>query len=131
MSVEIRTIYKGENEIALTTKVEAISDSSGNSLSSILNSKQDNLESGINIKTVGGESILGEGNIVVSKYETVFMTSAEYEALAEKDPETIYFIYEDEDPAETVWKFGDTFPIYFGSRSTTEWVFGSAFPIQF
>ena len=68
--------------------------------------KQDTLVSGTNIKTINGNSVLGEGNInieVPSSEELqklnslpnfVTLTKAEYYALGTKDENTYYFIKE-------------------------------------
>lgn len=66
-----------------------------------LASKQDALISGQNIKTINGGSLLGEGDLVVDASDIVdvsgfcykqILTQAEFDALAEKDPQTIYII---------------------------------------
>lgn len=61
--------------------------------------KQDVLESGVNIKTINGESLLGSGNIIIkgsegSSLEHVNITEAEYNNLTEeqKMSNTVYFI---------------------------------------
>lgn len=60
---------------ALTPRVEGVETSLGN--------KQDTLVSGTNIKTINGESVLGEGNIEISDYYTkteadeIFATTTE------------------------------------------------------
>ena len=68
--------------------------------------KQDTLVSGTNIKTINGNSVLGEGNInieVPSSEELeklnslpnfVTLTQSEYDALTTKDENTYYFIKE-------------------------------------
>lgn len=58
-------------------------------------SKQDVLVSGTNIKTINNQSILGEGNIEIQgggSSNIINLTQAEYDALEEKDPNTIYNI---------------------------------------
>ena len=60
-----------------------------------LNNKQDKLVSGENIKTINGNSILGSGDITIvggSSSKIVELTQAEYDALTEKDSETLYLI---------------------------------------
>lgn len=66
-------------------------------LTDSLSGKQDSLRSGENIKTINGESILGEGNIVIqggSDTEHVNLTLAEYNRLtdSEKMNGKVYFI---------------------------------------
>ena len=87
-----------------------------------LTSKQDKLVSGVNIKTINGQSLLGSGNITISGNITptdpdtpsgdgtkhVFLTQEEYDALETYDEDTIYFIIAQEQQS---WVFGDTFPI--------------------
>ena len=68
-----------------------------------MNSKQDNLISGENIKTINGESILGYGNITIQggsgegglKIEK--LTQAEYDALGEYSDDTLYAITDSQD----------------------------------
>lgn len=54
--------------------------------------KQPMLESGKNIKTVGGESLVGEGDVAVVK-EWVG-TQAEFDKLTVFDEKTTYYIYD-------------------------------------
>ena len=65
-------------------------------------SKQDTLVSGTNIKTINGNSILGEGNITIQGGEgggssVINLTQEEYDALTEKDPTAIYNITDAQD----------------------------------
>lgn len=66
------------------------------SVRELINGKQDKLISGTNIKTINGESVLGEGNITInadlSAYEAKTLsftyadgTTADYEVLVKKD----------------------------------------------
>lgn len=101
-------------------------DLSNYALKSDLNSKQDKLVSGTNIKTVNGESVLGSGNILIktapdidnktitqnsssqlqaigvidqrtsSVVKTWTGTKAQYDALSTKDSNTLYNITDDE-----------------------------------
>lgn len=63
-----------------------------------LNGKQEKLTSGDNIKTINGQSILGEGNITIEggngngNANIVELTQDEYDNLEEKDENTIYVI---------------------------------------
>lgn len=57
-----------------------------------LNSKQDTLVSGTNIKTINGESILGAGDITMPTFWTG--TQTEYDSIQDKDENTYYFIKE-------------------------------------
>ena len=57
-----------------------------------INTKQDTLVSGTNIKTVNGTSLLGSGNIEVAK--EWIGTQAQYDALPTKDNNTTYYITE-------------------------------------
>lgn len=61
-------------------------------LQSQINQKQDTLESGVNIKSVNGISLLGRGNLVVGDAVCTICTREEYDALTEYDSNTIYFI---------------------------------------
>ena len=68
-----------------------------NSVDYNLKFKQDKLVSGTNIKTINGESVLGEGNIVINGGEStehVNLTLTEYNNLsdAEKQNGKVYFI---------------------------------------
>lgn len=67
----------------------------------LANSKQDELVSGTNIKTVNNTSLLGSGNIDVEGVPHVNLTQAEYDALtpAQKDNGNIYFITDGDDTA--------------------------------
>lgn len=48
-----------------------------NKIKTLVSSKQDKLESGTNIKTINGETVLGEGNIVISNiYKDILLTEA-------------------------------------------------------
>lgn len=68
-----------------------------------MNSKQDTLVSGENIKTINGEDILGQGNITIQggsgegglKIEK--LTQAEYDALGVYDSSTLYAITDSQD----------------------------------
>lgn len=60
------------------------------------NAKQDKLVSGTNIKTIGGESLLGSGDIEVGT-DIPSMTLAEYNAMPEHDPEQYFAITDDSD----------------------------------
>lgn len=68
-----------------------------------MDSKQDNLISGENIKTINGESILGYGDIIIQggsgegglKIEK--LTQAEYDALGEYSDDTLYAITDSQD----------------------------------
>ena len=69
------------------------------SQNTVIEGKQDGLESGVNIKTINGESLLGSGNIIIkgsegSSLEHVNITEAEYNNLTEeqKMSKTVYFI---------------------------------------
>ena len=60
-----------------------------------LDGKQDTLESGVNIKTINNNSILGSGNINIGgsgSNNVVELTQAEYDALDPKDPSAFYII---------------------------------------
>lgn len=48
------------------THERSVRDSNGITLETKLGQKQNVLESGVNIKTINGDSILGEGNIILS-----------------------------------------------------------------
>lgn len=96
--------------------------------------KQDVLISGRNIKTINGQSILGEGNLTISAGDTpsdktcgcpkhVFLTQEEYDALEVKEKGTLYFIVENK--GDEGWTFGDNFPIILSG----DWGFGDSFPI--
>ena len=82
-----------------------------------VSTKQDLLVSGVNIKTVNGQSLLGVGNLSVGGGSgsgggcpcprLVFLTQAAYDALERIDMDAVYFII----PATGVWHFGDVFPM--------------------
>ena len=55
---------QGQN-IYPVTHVDCVVDDNGNSIETLLNTKQDTLVSGTNIKTINSTSILGSGNIAV------------------------------------------------------------------
>ena len=60
-----------------------------------LDSKQDELVSGTNIKTINNQSILGSGNLNIGgsgSNNVVELTQAEYDALDPKDPSAFYII---------------------------------------
>lgn len=72
-----------------------------------LNKKQDVLKSGINIKTINGKSILGEGNLQISgeggsgNSKVIILSQSEYDSLIEQnliEETSIYFIKEDNTP---------------------------------
>lgn len=81
---------------------------------------QERLVSGVTIKTINGESILGAGNIKVEGgsggndgeggscdgLKHVVLTQEEYDALEEKDSMTVYLIVK-----KTSWGLGDALPI--------------------
>lgn len=101
-----------------------------------LNAFQEPLVSGINIKTINGESVLGEGNIKIDIDncdcpEHIMLTQAQYDALTSYKDNALYFIVPDEaidNGSSEVWHFGGTFPIRF-SDNTGSWSFGDKFPI--
>lgn len=66
------------------------------SLEGDINTKQDKLVSGTNIKTINGNSLLGSGDIVVEgggSSNVVELTQAEYDALGDNvDADTLYLI---------------------------------------
>lgn len=67
---KIETIKKGNSVIYPITHINAIIDANGKigtvvTKDDIIN-KQDKLESGTNIRTINGKSLLGEGNIIIS-----------------------------------------------------------------
>ena len=65
------------------------------SLEGDINTKQDKLVSGTNIKTINGNSLLGSGDIVVEGggSDIVELTQAEYDALGDNvDADTLYLI---------------------------------------
>ena len=75
---------------------QAALDSSQNTA---IEGKQDGLESGVNIKTINGESLLGSGNIIIkggedSSLKHINITEAEYNNLTQeqKMSNTVYFI---------------------------------------
>lgn len=67
-------------------------------ITATLEEKQDTLVSGTNIKTINGESVLGEGNIVISGVTSESVsniwvgTQEEYDEIEEKDANTLYII---------------------------------------
>lgn len=74
---------KGETNSLFYTKSESLSTTQINNLfytktavDSLLNNKQDSLVSGTNIKTINGESILGEGNLDIEAGSSSSMYSA-------------------------------------------------------
>jgi hypothetical protein len=88
------------------TAAKATADASGNTITSTyatkteLNTKQDTLVSGTNIKTVNSTSLLGSGNITtgnVSSSEATtikVLTQTEYDAISSKSSTTLYMIKE-------------------------------------
>lgn len=110
------------------------------------NNKQDKLTSGTNIKTVNGNSLLGSGNITISgggsaddvttrlntNNETEVIgiyteqnsarkiwegTKAQYDALGTKNPNTYYYITDEEIGEETIEIPWDVFSLY---KTSTE-----------
>lgn len=59
-----------------------------------VNDKQDRLVSGLNIKTINGNPIIGDGDITIEGGSTniIELTQDEYDNLEEKDENTIYVI---------------------------------------
>ena len=80
-------------------------DISGLATKTELNSKQDALVSGTNLKTINGQSLLGNGDITITggsglkKWEG---TRAEYNALSSYDADTLYIITEEDVEIPTV-----------------------------
>ena len=93
----VDTEYKYATTDYVDIKIDSIDIPSldGYATTSELNNKQDKLVSGENIKTINGNSILGSGDITIvggSSSNIVELTQAEYDALTEKDSETLYLI---------------------------------------
>lgn len=78
-------------------------------LITVVNSKQDNLVSGTNIKTINNQSLLGSGNINIqgggSGSSVVELTQEEYDNLEEIDPNTMYIITDAEEEYTTLSAF--------------------------
>ena len=57
-------------------------------------SKQPLLESGVNIKTINNQSILGSGNVEIKEGGHVELTQAEYDELTQEEKENgeVYFM---------------------------------------
>lgn len=80
-----------------------------------LDTKQDILSAGTNIKTINGESILGEGNLAVASLSPVVLGEGEYDpttgipTIENPDPKHLYFVPEaDKDTSiEWVWLVTD------------------------
>ncbi len=102
LTTQINTLVSGDASVAIESFNEIIAFLNGvedsESLDSIIASieqqiaaKQDKLVSGTNIKTINGESILGEGNIVVNVDTSNLATKEELNAKQDKisDLETI------------------------------------------
>ena len=91
LRTEISNTYeqKGHYDSAISTL-----NSSVNTLETNIQTKQDTLVSGTNIKTINNESILGEGNIEIQVSDHVNITQAEYDALTpeQKQADIVYFI---------------------------------------
>ena len=94
LRTEISNTYeqKGHYDSAISTL-----NSSVNTLETNIQTKQDTLVSGTNIKTINNESILGSGNIEIqgggtSEHQNI--TQAEYDALTpeQKQADIVYFI---------------------------------------
>ena len=91
LRTEISNTYeqKGHYDSAISTLNDSV-----NTLETNIQTKQDTLVSGTNIKTINNESILGEGNIEVKVDEHVSLTYAEWEALPydEQMSDKVYLI---------------------------------------
>ena len=98
-----------------------------------INGKQDILVSGENVKTINGESILGEGNLIISSTgggsektcncpKHVFVTQAEYDSLEIKEKDVLYFIVKSK---STSWVLGDNLPMILSDG----WVLGDNLPM--
>ena len=91
LRTEISNTYeqKGHYDSAISTLTSSV-----NTLETNIQTKQDTLVSGTNIKTINNESILGEGNIEVKGEEHVSLTLAEWEALPydEQMADKVYLI---------------------------------------
>lgn len=91
LRTEISNTYeqKGHYDSAISTLNDSV-----NTLETNIQTKQDKLVSGTNIKTINNESILGSGNIEVKGKEHVSLTYAEWEALPydEQMSDKVYLI---------------------------------------
>ena len=97
---DMGTIVEDEEERPLTVKEYIDAQDS---------TKQDALVSGQNIKTIGGQSIIGSGDINVGDgFKHVFLTAEQYASLTQRDSDTIYFVWDGQAEGGSVL---GTFPI--------------------
>lgn len=104
LTIANKVVWTGMDDVGLATRAAvdlSNLDAKGNEvidnrIDNKIVTKQDTLISGTNIKTINNQSILGEGNITIQggggSTNIINLTQAEYDALEEKDPETIYNI---------------------------------------
>ncbi len=69
-------VTQGGHELAKKSDIDSLN----NNTTSVLEGKQEKLVSGVNLKTLGGESILGTGNIAVdsSMMSSMYATSLKF-----------------------------------------------------
>lgn len=102
------TIARGDHVHPVDTSRAAAShthtESQVTNLVSDLAGKQPTLVSGTNIKTINGNSVLGSGDLVIESgiANTWAGTKAEYDAIAIKDPETLYYITDELIEAQSI-----------------------------
>lgn len=106
---DVYHIYAPQDETADTETDRAIADRHGNVIDEAystiedLNTKQDNLVSGENIKTINGESILGSGNLAIKDCVQIFASRGDFPSVG--SPAIIY-IAQDTDK-QYAWDNGE------------------------